>query len=130
MSIAYAYKMVLKREENCKSPDMPSGLFNVIYADPPWEYYLPLRGSPDMHYKTMSTEEICKLKVPAAEDAVLFLWATNPKLEDALKVMRAWGFTYKTKTVFSTNGDECRIQSGGHSTNPSKEGKACDSRRS
>jgi N6-adenosine-specific RNA methylase IME4 len=100
MSIAYAYKMILREEKNCKTPDMPSGKFNVIYADPPWEYYLPLRGSPDMHYKTMSTDEICKLSVPAADNAVLFLWATNPMLEDALKVMAAWGFKYKTNMVW------------------------------
>ena len=99
MSVAYAYKMV-KRREAMWPPPLPEGEFDVIYADPPWEYYLPLRGSPDMHYKTMSTEEICRLKIPAAEDAVLFLWATNPKLEDALTVMKAWGFTYKTNMVW------------------------------
>jgi ParB/RepB/Spo0J family partition protein len=99
MSVAYAYKMV-KRREVVEPPPLPEGEFDVIYADPPWEYYLPLRGSPDMHYKTMSTEEICRLKIPAAEDAVLFLWATNPKLEDALTVMKAWGFQYKTNMVW------------------------------
>lgn len=72
VSIAYAYKMVKKREEKAVTPKLPEGKFNVIYADPPWEYYLPLRGSPDMHYPTMSTEEICRLQVPADDDAVLF----------------------------------------------------------
>lgn len=32
----------------------------------------------------------------AADDCVLFLWATYPKLPEALKTIRAWGFTYKT----------------------------------
>jgi hypothetical protein len=41
----------------------------VIYADPPWEYEVPLRGSPDLHYPVMPTEEICSLKIPAAKDA-------------------------------------------------------------
>jgi N6-adenosine-specific RNA methylase IME4 len=99
MSIVYAYKMV-KRREAPQPPPLPEGEYDVIYADPPWEYYLPLRGSPDMHYPVMSTEEICRLKIPVAEDAVLFLWATNPKLEDALTVMKAWGFTYKTNMVW------------------------------
>jgi len=100
MSIAYAYEMIKKTEGSEGTPPLPEGVFNVIYADPPWEYFLPLRGSPNMHYQTMTTEEICKLKVPAAENAVLFLWATNPKLEDALKVMNAWGFEYKTNMVW------------------------------
>jgi N6-adenosine-specific RNA methylase IME4 len=98
MSVAYAYKMIKHKE--VEPPPLPEGVFNVIYADPPWEYYLPLRGSPDMHYPTMPTEEICRLKVPAAEDAVLFLWATNPKLEDALRVMREWGFQYRTNMAW------------------------------
>lgn len=99
VSITFAYKTV-KNKDKPPTPPLPEGKFSVIYADPPWEYYLPLRGSPDMHYHVMSTEEICKLKVPASEDAVLFLWATNPKLEDALQVMKAWGFTYKTNMVW------------------------------
>jgi len=98
LSIAYAYKMLTRRTE--EPPPLPEGVFDVIYADPPWEYYLPLRGSPEMHYPVMSTDEICKLKVPIAENAILFLWATNPKLEDALKVMKTWGFTYKTNMVW------------------------------
>lgn len=97
-SIVFAYKM-LKRIE-IDPPSLPQGVFDVIIADPPWEYYLPLRGSPDMHYSTMTTEDICQLKVPSAEDSILFLWATNPKLEDALKVMKAWGFEYKTNMVW------------------------------
>lgn len=97
-SIAYAYKMV--QHIDCATPPLPKGTFDVVVADPPWEYALRLRGSPDMHYSTMTTDEICKLEVPFADDAVLFLWATNPKLEDALQVMKAWGFTYKTNLVW------------------------------
>lgn len=99
MSIAYAYKMI-RRRESVKTPPLPDGEFDVIYADPPWEYSLPLRGSPDMHYPVMGTDEICRLDIPAADDAILFLWATNPKLTDALKVMAAWDFTYKTNMVW------------------------------
>lgn len=80
---------------------LPSGLFNVIYADPPWQYDVNfLAASPDSHYQTMPTNEISALKLPVNEDSVLFLWATNPLLEDALRVMKAWGFTYKTNIVW------------------------------
>lgn len=82
------------------TPPLPEGIFNVIYADPPWRYNVKLRGHPEEYYPTMATEEICNLKFPIADDAVLFLWATNPMLEDALKVMDAWGFKYKTNMVW------------------------------
>jgi N6-adenosine-specific RNA methylase IME4 len=48
----------------------------------------------------MPTEKICKLRIPSADDAVLFLWATNPTLPDALKVMGCWGFTYRTNLAW------------------------------
>ena len=46
----------------------------------------------------MSVGEICKLNITevAADDCVLFLWATFPQLQEALQVIKAWGFQYKT----------------------------------
>lgn len=46
----------------------------------------------------MPTEEICALPVKkyTADDCALFMWVTYPKLEDALRVIKAWGFEYKT----------------------------------
>jgi len=59
-----------------------------------------VRGNfaPEKHYLTMSTEEICALNVRALREknCALFLWATMPALPEALKVMEAWGFKYKT----------------------------------
>jgi N6-adenosine-specific RNA methylase IME4 len=87
--------------EGKKSQPIPEGTFNLIYADPPWKYDVNfLSASPDSHYLTMKTEEICNMVVPSTDNAVLFLWATNPMLEDALRVMKAWGFTYKTNIVW------------------------------
>jgi len=73
--------------------------YNIILADPPWNYY----GSPDKdqaagkHYSLMDTADICMLPVEEIADkpAVLFLWATCPKLPEALKVMEAWGFHFR-----------------------------------
>ena len=48
----------------------------------------------------MTAEEIAGLEPPAAPDSVLFLWATNPKLADALAVMQAWGFEYRTNMAW------------------------------
>jgi N6-adenosine-specific RNA methylase IME4 len=84
--------------------------YGAILADPPWRFKnwsmgeLATRGekwarrngrSP---YDVMGTAEIAALDVRslAADDAVLFLWATYPKLKDALAVMEGWGFEYKS----------------------------------
>jgi len=76
--------------------------YNIIYADPPWRYKAWSETgnykSPERHYPTMKTEDICALPVSsiAAKDSILFMWATFPRLEDAFRVIAAWGFTYKT----------------------------------
>lgn len=80
------------------------GCFPVIYADPPWRYEHVLTESRaiENHYPTMTLEAICALKVNeiAHKDAVLFLWATSPKLAEAMQVIEAWGFTYRTCMVW------------------------------
>jgi N6-adenosine-specific RNA methylase IME4 len=55
-------------------------------------------GVAENHYPTMRTGDICALPVAeiAAADCALFLWATFPMLPEALRVISAWGFTYKT----------------------------------
>lgn len=73
--------------------------YNIIYADPPWSYKdTGCQGAAAAQYDTMSVEQIKALPVYniADKDCVLFLWATYPKLEEALEVIKAWGFTYKT----------------------------------
>lgn len=76
--------------------------FRAFYADPAWEFraYSPLgmSRSPERHYPTMTTEQICALPVEALaeDDAILFLWAVYHRLPDALMVCNAWGFDYKT----------------------------------
>ena len=95
----------LKRREARELP-FPDGKYRVIYADPPWQYNNSgFVTSAEEQYPTMSTEEIGNLPVRdlADENAVLFLWATNPLLEDALKVCKAWGFDYKTNFVWVKN---------------------------
>jgi N6-adenosine-specific RNA methylase IME4 len=74
--------------------DLPSPPFSVLYADPPWR----LKGGVQMPYPMMSTRDICAMPVAdiVAPDCLLFLWAVPAHLPDALAVIRAWGFTYKT----------------------------------
>lgn len=76
--------------------------YNIIYADPPWSFQTWSRKgngrSAENHYPTMPIEDIRALPVQtlAAEDCVLFMWATLPTLPEALSVVDAWGFKYKT----------------------------------
>ena len=73
--------------------------YQVIYADPPWDYQqCRLSGSAKKHYPTMRIEELCALPVAeiADRDCALFLWATFPQLPEALRLIQAWGFMYKT----------------------------------
>ncbi len=99
-----------------KQRDLPDANFGVIYADPEWKFavYSAETGmdrSADNHYPTSATEVICARPVGsiAATDSVLFLWATSPMIKDALQVMEAWGFDYKSQCIwFKTRTGEAR----------------------
>jgi N6-adenosine-specific RNA methylase IME4 len=98
----------LRRSEKLRllaNAPMLSGKFNVIYADPPWRFepfsrVSGLDRAADNHYPTMTLDAIKALPIPAADDCVLFLWATVPMLPQALEVMVAWGFAYKSHCVW------------------------------
>jgi N6-adenosine-specific RNA methylase IME4 len=92
------------------SAELGSKVFGVVYADPPWRFEPYSRDTgmdraADNHYPTEPVERICAMQVPAADDAVLFLWATTPMLPQALTVMEAWGFTYKSHCVWRKDHD-------------------------
>ena len=76
--------------------------YGVILADPPWTFATYSRKgkgrSAEAHYDCMSLMDIKARPVGdwAAPDCALFLWATDPSLPQALEVMAAWGFVYKT----------------------------------
>jgi N6-adenosine-specific RNA methylase IME4 len=81
-------------------------LYNVILADPAWQFEVysenGMDRSADNHYPTSAVEEFMALKVPdaTAEDCVLYLWVTVPMLLDGLALMGAWGFEYKSHIVW------------------------------
>ena len=71
--------------------------YGTILADPPWQYgNSGCRGAAANQYATMTDREICELPIAtlAADDCVLVMWATWPKLVEALDVVDAWGFRY------------------------------------
>lgn len=86
---------------------LPNKRYGVIYADPEWRFEVYSRETgmdraADNHYPTSATDEICARPVGdiAAKDSVCFLWATVPMLPDALKVLGAWGFAYKSHAIW------------------------------
>ncbi len=76
--------------------------YQIIYADPPWQYRHCASKSRQIEnqYPTMTLCEIKKLNFPVDNNAVLYLWATAPKLQEAIDVMFAWGFDYRTCAVW------------------------------
>lgn len=81
----------------------PDKKYNVIYVDPPWGYQnKATRAAADKHYDTMTIEELKQMPITrgggclAADDCALFMWATFPMLREALDLIEAWGFKYKT----------------------------------
>lgn len=86
---------------------LPGRRFGVIVADPEWRFepYSRETGmdrAADNHYPTSALDVIKARDVGsiAADDAVLFLWATPPMLLQAVEVMSAWGFAYKTHAIW------------------------------
>ena len=83
---------------------LPDAKYLVIYADPPWQYDFSLSDSRKIEnqYPTMKIEDICNLPIANIEgdDCVLLMWATSPKLIEAMRVIEAWGFIYKTCAVW------------------------------
>jgi N6-adenosine-specific RNA methylase IME4 len=81
--------------------------YSTILADPPWQFQNRTgKMAPEhkrlLRYPTMELKEIMELPVSklAAARSHLYLWVPNALLQDGLKVMEAWGFTYKTNIVW------------------------------
>jgi N6-adenosine-specific RNA methylase IME4 len=81
--------------------------FSTILVDPPWQFANRTGKIAPEHrrlsrYETMSLTEMCALPVVkcATETAHLYLWVPNALLPDGLRVLAAWGFTYKTNIIW------------------------------
>jgi N6-adenosine-specific RNA methylase IME4 len=106
-NIIRVHKSEARKQRIYQAQSLPDEYLNVVYADPPWQYSNSgLNGAAEKHYDTMPTPDICKLLEEyqftgkVAKNAVLFMWVTNSHVPDALKVMEAWGFTYKANFVW------------------------------
>ena len=98
-------------------PPFPAKKYDVIYADPPWDYGGKMQydrsgiksqnigfgtnvfiSAADFKYPTLKLAELKRLDVAsiAAEDCILFMWTTGPQLANSIGLGEAWGFEYKT----------------------------------
>jgi len=119
LSVATLRK-VIRKAENPSVP-IPEGKYRVIYADPPWFYTGDQHGKAaaqdtvlETHYPPMDIEDICAMPVKdcAHNNSVLFLWVTSPKIFESMKVIDAWGFTYKAMFVW----DKIKHNVGGYNS--------------
>jgi N6-adenosine-specific RNA methylase IME4 len=80
-------------------PPLPATRYDIVYLDPPWFYY----GSPvkdaaaAKHYPLMTVEQLAQIDVRSilAKSAAMFMWATCPRLDFAMKLIEAWGLHYR-----------------------------------
>ena len=98
-------------------PDLPEKKYDIIYADPPWDYGGKLQfdkssksadkikpgdkifiSSANFKYPTVKTKDLMKIPINkiAKDDCLLFMWVTNPHLAQGIELGKAWGFEYKT----------------------------------
>lgn len=98
-------------------PSLPNKKYQVIYADPPWDYGGKMQydkttiksenigfekkifiSSANFKYPTLKLKELKQLNVNsiAADDCILFMWTTGPQMANSIELGKAWGFEYKT----------------------------------
>ena len=85
-----------------REPQKNLGIAQLVLADPPWRYEHQEASNRDVenHYPTATVEEICSHKPKVSDDSILLLWATAPKLLEALQVIKEWGFNYRTHAIW------------------------------
>ena len=98
-------------------PVLPLEKYDIIYADPPWDYDGKMQydkssiktlnidfekkifiSSANFKYPTLKLEELKSLNIPSisADDCILFMWTTEPQFANSIELGIAWGFEYKT----------------------------------
>lgn len=97
--------------------EKPTGLFDVIAIDPPWNYgtaYSSEGRRVANPYPEMNQEQLKALDIPAKDNAVMFLWTTHKFIWDAKELLETWGFKYRCMLVWDKEkigmGDLLRMQ--------------------
>ena len=100
LSWRYITHNLLPTNKRLQKPpiELPKGKYNIIYADPPWEYYEGGYKNQSQHYDTYTVEELYDLPIKdlQADSCILFLWVTFPILDRVFDLIKYWGFEYST----------------------------------
>ena len=116
----YSRQQELRTKQNTLAelyPPLPLTKYDIVYADPPWDYGGKLQfdrsstgketidfsknifiSAAAFKYPTLKLDELKKLAVGniVADDSLLFMWTTNPHLAQAIELGQSWGFDYRT----------------------------------
>lgn len=119
-STASAERLIKLEKTHTNPIPLPEGKYKIVLCDVPYKYDYEAEGAPN--YPTLSEEQIACLKDKQgrpitdvfAADTVIFFWAPPPKLEEALRIIKAWGFSYKTAIVWSKEKEGISQQGTGH----------------
>ncbi len=98
-------------------PKLPNKKYEVIYADPPWDYGGKMQydksslkdenigfeknvfiSAANFKYPTLKIKELKELNVSsiASDNCILFMWTTGPQMANSIELGLSWGFEYKT----------------------------------
>lgn len=98
-------------------PKLPNKKYQVIYADPPWDYGGKMQydkssiktinvdfkkdifiSAANFKYPTLKLNELKLLDINsiADKDCILFMWTTGPQMANSIELGESWGFEYKT----------------------------------
>jgi len=93
------YNLFYNEAKKLNNPDMPTGLYDVIVIDPPWdvkkiERQVAPNQEVDIDYPILSIDEIKALELPTKEDVQVFLWATHKYLPASFQILQAWDLKY------------------------------------
>ena len=103
-AIRLAVQRAKQEDSAANPPPVPTGTYSLVLADPPWQYDFAESSTREIEnqYPTLPVDQICALPLQDlfADDCLLFLWATSPKLREAFQVMAAWDFEYVTNAVW------------------------------
>ena len=99
-----AFEVKVASAKSAPRSQLITGPFDLILADPPWRYEHCEADNREIEnqYHTASLPEIWQHKehLNPKQDCILFLWATAPKLSEAMTVMERWGFNYRSCAVW------------------------------
>ena len=101
ISVNNAYVLVTKKDRNLPKVELPTDQHDVLLCDVPIRYdFNGGSGKAENHYDTMTVEDLCDMKIPAADNAIIFFWIPASNLLYGIQILTAWGFSIEKRPHF------------------------------